>query len=176
MSHIFIIQNVANKEVLTWNGSSVSTHGSTTSVSKSYYNIIAPFSLAIWHSGIEATTGNSYTVLIAIASYICIHSSLADNFHVKLLGVSDQYHIQRYNNQSHKLQPANGGSEVCHQAIPTSSTTTVWVAERGPSGSSQSGVKLSTTNNSGTKWYLRALFLGGAADLVCSDHVNHVSN
>ena len=105
-----------------------------------------------------------------------VHSLLADNYHVKLLGANDQYHIVRYNNQSDKLQPATGGPGVCHQAIPTSSTATVWIAERGPSGNSQTGIKLFTTNGSGNKWYLRMSAFGGEADLVCPDHVNHVSD
>ena len=92
-----------------------------------------------------------------------------------MLGTNDQYHIERYNNQNDKLQPATGGSEVCHQAIPTSSTATVWVAERGPGGDSQSGIKLFTTNSNGNKWYLRMSAFGGEADLVCPAHVNHVS-
>ena len=93
-----------------------------------------------------------------------------------MLGTNDRYHIERYNNESDKLQPANGGSEVCHQAIPLSSTATEWVAE--PSGGSQSGIKLFTTNSSGNKWYLRvplSNFDGEQPDLVCPDHMNHVS-
>lgn len=99
---------------------------------------------------------------------------LADNFYVKLLGPTDQYCIERYNNQADKLQPANGGSEVCHQSIPTSNTVTVWEVECGPSGDSQSGIKLFATNSSGIKWYLRMGAFGGEADLVCQSHVNHV--
>ena len=99
----------------------------------------------------------------------------ADNFHAKVLGTNDQYHIERYNNQTDKLQPATGGSEVCHQAIPTSSTATVWVAERTPGGDSVTGIKLFTTDSNGNKWYLRMSAFGGEADLVCPAHVNHVS-
>ena len=102
-------------------------------------------------------------------------SILIDNFCVKLLGQTNQYYIEQYNNRSSRLQPANGGSEVCHRAIPTSSSPTVWTAELGPTGNSQTGIKLFTTNGSGNKWYLRASAFGGAADLVCPDHFNHVS-
>ena len=92
-----------------------------------------------------------------------------------MLGTNDQYHIERYNNQTDKLQPATGGSEVCHQAIPTSSTATVWEAERTPGGDSVTGIKLFTTDSNENKWYLRMSAFGGEADLVCPAHVNHVS-
>ena len=105
--------------------------------------------------------------------------SLADNFCAKVLGENDQYHIERYNDESDKLQPAIGGPENCHQAIPVSSTATVWIAEPAESsGDSLSGIKLFTTNSSGNKWYLRvpAFNSGGEQpDLVCPDHNNHVS-
>ena len=103
------------------------------------------------------------------------YSLFADNFHAKVLGTNDQYHIERYNNQTDKLQLATGGSGVCHQAIPTSSTATVWEAERTPGGDSVTGIKLFTTDSNENKWYLRMSAFGGEADLVCPAHVNHVS-
>ena len=98
-----------------------------------------------------------------------------DNFYVRLIGQNNQYYIERYNDQSSRLQPGSGGSAVCQQAIPTSSSPTVWTAELGPTGNSQTGIKLFTTDASGNKWYLRASIFGGAADLVCQDHLNNVS-
>ena len=95
-----------------------------------------------------------------------------------MLGTNDRYHIERYNNESDKLQPANGGSEVCPQAIPLSSTATEWVAEHEQDSDSQSGIKLFTTNSSGDKWYLRVPFSnsnGEQPDLVTTDHESHVS-
>ena len=109
---------------------------------------------------------------------LALHFSLADNFRAKVVGANDRYHIVRYNNESIKLQPAIGGPENCHQAIPVSSTATVWVAEYKSSGSSLSAIKLFTTNSSGTKWYLRVPILnfnGEQPDLVCPDHKSHVS-
>jgi hypothetical protein len=92
-----------------------------------------------------------------------------------VLGINDQYYIERYSNPAVKLQPAIGGSDMCHQTIPTSSTATVWVAELEPGSDSQSGIKLYTMSN-GSKWYLRVPAVHGEQpDLVCSDHMNHVS-
>ena len=106
----------------------------------------------------------------------CSTFSIADNFYAKVLGENDKYHIERYNNQSDKLQPATGGAGVCHQAIPVSSTMTIWEAEYdSTSGDSQTGIKLFTTNISdNTKWYLRVP-LDGQPELVCQDHMNVVS-
>ena len=75
---------------------------------------------------------------------------------MKLLGVNDQYHINLRDTSSKptNYNQAIGSSEVCHQSIPTSSIAIVWVAEHGPSGDSQSGVKRFSTNSSGSKWYL----------------------
>ena len=95
----------------------------------------------------------------------------ADNFYARVLGTNDQYYIERYSNQTDKLQPATGDPNECHQAIPTSSTATIWVAERMPGGDSVTGIKLYTMSN-GNKWYLRVP--GGfdeQPDLVCSDHI-----
>ena len=104
---------------------------------------------------------------------------------MRLIGQNSQYYIEQYNDQSHRLQPAgyevkyeveySGRPEVCHQDIPMSTTQTVWTAELGPTGNSQTGIKLFTTDASGNKWYLRASVFGGAADLVCPDHFNNVS-
>ena len=94
---------------------------------------------------------------------------------MRLIGQNNQYYIEEYNDQSCRLQPASGGSEVCHQAIPTSSAPTVWTAELGPTGNSQTGIKLFSTDTNGNKWYLRASLYGGAADLVCPDYCTHVS-
>ncbi len=99
---------------------------------------------------------------------------LADNFYAKVLGTNDEYYIETYSNQAVKLQPATRGSEMCHQTIPTSSTATVWEAELEPGSDSQSGIKLYTMSN-GSKWYLRVPVDGEQPDLVCSDHMNHVS-
>ena len=93
-----------------------------------------------------------------------------------MLATNDHYYIERYSNQTDRLQPATGGSEVCHQAIPTSSTATVWVAERTPGGDGVTGVKLFTTDSNGNKWYLRVpAYPDEQPDLVCLDHINHVS-
>ena len=92
-----------------------------------------------------------------------------------MLGTNDHYYIERYSNQADRLQPATGDSEVCHQAIPTSSTATVWVAEPVPGGDSVTGIKLYTMSN-GNKWYLRVPDdPDKQPDLVCSDHFDHVS-
>ena len=48
------------------------------------------------------------------------------------------------------------------------------MAELGVNGDSQSGIKLFTMNG-GDKWYLRAHAFGNSAELVCPDHLNHVS-
>ena len=53
------------------------------------------------------------------------------------------------NNKFDKPQPANGGFESCHQPIPVGSAPTVWVAEHGPSGDSQSRINLFATDSSG---------------------------
>ena len=92
-----------------------------------------------------------------------------------MAGENNKYHIERYNDQSDKLQPATGGTGVCHQAIPVSITITVWDAEYdSASGNSQSGIKLFATDSSDNKWYLRVPF-EGQPDLVSQDHMNHVS-
>ena len=105
----------------------------------------------------------------------CSTFSIADNFYAKVLGENDKYHIERYNNQSDKLQPATGGAGVCHQAIPVSSTITVWEAEYdSTSGDSQTGIKLFATDSSKNKWYLRVPS-EGQPELVCQDHMNLVS-
>ena len=95
---------------------------------------------------------------------------------MKLLGPTDHYYIERYNNPSDRLQPASGGTEACEQAIPVSSTETVWIAERGPTGNSQTGIKLFTISSSGDKWYLRMPALDSGANLVCSDQVSILIN
>ena len=93
-----------------------------------------------------------------------------------MLATNDHYYIERYSNQADRLQPATGGSEVCHQAIPTSSTATVWEAERTPGGDSVTGIKLFTTDSNGNKWYLRVPGnIDEQPDLVCPDHISHVS-
>ena len=92
-----------------------------------------------------------------------------------MLATNDHYYIERYSNQADRLQPATGGSEVCHQAIPTSSTATVWEAEL-TGGDSVTGIKLFTTDSDNNKWYLRVPGnIDEQPDLVCSDHINHVS-
>lgn len=102
----------------------------------------------------------------------------AGNFVLKSQGGpvnQPHYFIQRFNNSSHKLQPA--ATTSCHQpSIPTGSDNTLWMAELGPNGSTQSGIKLFTTTSSGEKWFIRADAFGGAVDLVCPDHENHVSS
>ena len=84
---------------------------------------------------------------------------------MKLVGPTDQYYIERYNNPLDKLQPANRGSEVCRQSILVSSTETIWRAERVSSGNSQSGIKLFTIGSSGNKWYLRMPIFDDGPDL-----------
>ena len=48
------------------------------------------------------------------------------------------------------------------------------MAEVGADGDPQSEIKLFTMNG-GVKWYLRAHAFGNSAELVCPDHLNHVS-
>ena len=91
---------------------------------------------------------------------------------MKLVGPTDQYYIERYNNPLDKLQPANGGSEVCRQSISVSRTETIWRAERGLSGNSKSGIKLFTISSSGNKWYLRMPTFDDGPDLICPDYVS----
>ena len=102
---------------------------------------------------------------------------IADNFYLAHCGgTSNQphYYIQRFNDHNQKLQPASGSSIVCIQSVPKSSANTIWMAELGVNGDSQSGIKLFTMNG-GDKWYLRAHAFGNSAELVCPDHLNHVS-
>ena len=65
---------------------------------------------------------------------------------------------------------------MCHQAIPTSSTATVWEAELTPGGDSVTGIKLFTRDSNKNKWYLRVPGdINEQPDLVCPDHINDVS-
>ena len=101
----------------------------------------------------------------------------ADNFHLLPQGgpaSEPRYIIQRFNNPNQRLH-AESSAATQQDDIPTTSGDTIWVAEFGPSRSSQFGLMFHTTIGAGTsneqKWYLRADGLGGSANLVRSDHV-----
>ena len=105
-------------------------HGQYMHSTYSYYIIAICINiLLIYHRDVVQISTSYYTITI-------------DNFCVKLIGQHNKYYIEQHNDRSRRLQPTNGGSEECHQAIPTSSTQTIWTAELGPSGNSQTGIKI----------------------------------
>ena len=127
-----------------------------------------------------ARTLHAVSMQLGVLITACtVFINFADNFHLAHQGgtvTQPHYHIQRYNDQDEilKLQAASGSS-TCIQSIPTSSADTIWVAELGDDGDSQSGIKLSTTTSTGDKWYLRADPFANSAHLACPNHINDVS-
>ena len=75
-----------------------------------YYPAIPISSIiTVWEAEYDPASGDSQTGIKLFTT------DISDNkWHLRVLGENDKYHIERYNNQSDKLQPATGGSGVCH--------------------------------------------------------------